>query len=204
VLVPSGEDYTALFRRRGVRDAVVRLRADDPPMQVVHHLAYMCPWSTIARASIVRRHGGFYDRGRCLYAEDAFLWLQVLLNEAVQFRMQSLVRYNTGASVLARKADGARPIEPFLRHPELIEAACPPALRPLLDEVLAIRAFKTACVLSYWGRWREARALVRRFGVSTRPTLPWALTARLAATPAGALAGSVARAAGLGLAALRG
>jgi glycosyltransferase involved in cell wall biosynthesis len=204
VLVPSGADYTELFRRRGVRDGIVRLRPDDPPLHVVHHLAYMCPWSTIVRAAVVRRYGGFFDRGRCLYAEDAFLWLQVLLNEAVQFRMESLVRYNTGASGLARNADGSRPIEPFLRHPELIEAACPPALRPLLDEVLAIRAFKTACVLSYWGRWREARALVHRFGDGIRPTLPWALAARVAATPAGALAGSVARAAGARLAALRG
>lgn len=30
---------------------------------------------------------------------------------------------------------------------------------------LAARALKTACVLGYWGLWREARALVQRFRV---------------------------------------
>jgi len=204
VVEPAGVDYTEVFRRRGLRNRVLRVGPGDAPLAVVHHLAYMCPWSTIVRAPVARRYGGFFDRERCLYAEDAFLWLQVLLNEPVQVRLEALVRYNTDASALAWNAGRERPVEPFLRHPELIEATCPPALRPLLADVLAIRAFKTACVLGYWGRWREARALVRRFGDGGRPALPWALTARVAATPAGALAGSVARAAGAGLAALRG
>ncbi len=33
---------------------------------------------------------------------------------------------------------------------EEIRATCPPALGPLLERLLALRAFKTACMLGYW------------------------------------------------------
>jgi hypothetical protein len=60
--------------------------------------------------------------------------------------------------------------------------------------VLAIRAFKTACVLGYWGRWREARALVRRFRSPGDWRLPYRAPALVCSTPVGAVAGRVARA----------
>jgi hypothetical protein len=58
------------------------------------------------------------------------------------------------------------PVEPFLESPERIEAVCPHELRQLLNDALAIRAFKRACVLGYWSKWREAAELRRRFVVS--------------------------------------
>jgi hypothetical protein len=81
----------------------------------------------------------------------------------------------------------------MLLHPEEIESACPGDLRGLLAQVLAIRAAKTACVLSYWGRWREARQLLRRFCPWPAWRLPWFGPAQLSATPAGAAAGGVCR-----------
>ena len=77
-------------------------------------------------------------------------------------------------------------MEPFLTAPGTLDAACPPELRPLLAEILAIRAEKTACMLGYWGRWREAAELLCRFRPipAWRRPLYWA--ARLGATPTAA------------------
>ncbi|HLM57547.1 MAG TPA: glycosyltransferase family A protein [Pyrinomonadaceae bacterium] len=191
---PPGVSRESMWRARGIREGTHRVGPDTPPALVAHMLAYMSPWSTMARADVVRRWGGFYDADRCLYAEDAFLWLKVLLNETVAFSLEPLVRFNQGASELSKNLKGARPVEPFLLHPEQIEASCPEELRPLLGRVLAIRALKTACVLGYWGQWREARSLKRRFAVGGSWRLPKYVPAQVCSTPLGAGLGKAWRA----------
>lgn len=190
---PPGESREGMWEARGIREGAHRLSAETPAALVVQMLAYMSPCSTVARAGVVRRLGGFYDADRCLYAEDAFLWLKVLLNGAVAFSLAPLVRFHSDASELSKNLKGARPVEPFLAHPEEVEASCPPELRGLLGRVLAARAFKTACVLGYWGHWREARALRRRFAVEGGWRLPKYVPARVCSTPLGAGLGKVWR-----------
>ena len=191
--LPSRKSQESKWRARGLRIGVQRLTAETPPSLAVYMLAYMSPWSTVCRAETVRKWGGFYERDRCLYAEDAFLWLKLLLNETVVFTFKPLVRFHTDASALSNNLRGVRPIEPFLLHPEEIEAACPPHMRGLLRRVLAIRAFKTACVLGYWGQWREAGELVRRFNVPGAWHLPYYAPALVCRTPVGAALGGIWR-----------
>ncbi len=190
---PLGVSREAMWRRRGVREGVFRATPKVSAARLVHLLAYMNPWATIARRSVLERHGGFFGRERCLYGEDAWLWLRVLLCESVLFRLEPLVHFHTEASSLSKNLKGARPVEPFLQHYEELEAACPGELRPLLRQVLSIRASKTACMLAYWGRWREATALLERFRNDRPLTQPWAMTAQLCANPVGSFVGGVWR-----------
>ena len=190
---PGGKSTRPMWERRGLADGVYRHSPEMRPLFVVHLLAYLSPCNTVARSSALERWGRFFDRWKCLYAEDSFLWLKVLLNEAVAVQMKPLVRFHTEASNLSRNLKGPRPVEPKLLHPEEIEAACPSSLRPLLEDVLAIRAIKTACVLGSWGRGREARSLLRRFCPWSKWRLPLFGAAQIAATPLGASTGKVAR-----------
>ena len=41
--------------------------------------------STIVRRSAFRRAGGFYDRDRCLWGEDSYLWGQILFMGPVYY-----------------------------------------------------------------------------------------------------------------------
>lgn len=191
--VPPGDSTERMWRSRGLTEGVQRLAPETPPMLAVYALAYMSPCSTVCRAAAFRKWGGFYERDRCLYAEDAFFWLKLLLNESVAFHFEPLVRFHVGASALSNNLPGARPVEPFLLRPEEVERDCPAPLRPLLARVLAIRAFKTACVLGYWGRWREAGELVRRFRLPGSWRLPYYAPALVARTPFGAAAGRLIR-----------
>jgi glycosyltransferase involved in cell wall biosynthesis len=199
---PGGRSAVGLHRGRGVREGVARVTPDADARLVVNMLAYMTPCTTVARTEVLRKWGGFYERDRCAYSEDAHLWLRVLLNEPVAFSLDPLAVIHRDASGLSqlRALGRARPVEPFLLRPEEIEAACPAPLRPLLARVFAIRAFKTACVLGYWGHWREARALARRFDTGGSARLPYYLPARVCGTPAGAALGLALR----GLQSLRG
>lgn len=190
---PAGASREAMWRARGLTDGVHHLTAKTAPQLVINMLAYMSPCSTVVCAKALQKWGGFYSRERCLYAEDAFLFLKLLLNERVAFNLKPLVHFHSEASGLSKNLKGARPVEPFLLHPEEIEACCPPHLRELLSRILAIRAFKTACVLGYWGRWREAKELKERFSVAGGWQLPLYVHAQVCSTPVGAILGKAWR-----------
>lgn len=190
---PASVSRETMWRARGLTDGLIRLTPDTAPTLVVSLLAYVSPCTTVARATVVRRWGGFYERDHCRYGEDAHLWLKVLLNERIAVNLKPLARIHFEASGPTQIRRSIRPIEPFLIHPEEIETSCPPNLRGLLSRVLAIRAFKTASVLGYWGRWREARALVRLFRVPGAWRLPYYTSSLVCRTPIGAAIGKLHR-----------
>lgn len=189
---PSGADSSGLWRNRGFLPGVCQVDANTRAETLLHRVAFMSPCTTIARAEVIRRLGGFYARN-CRYAEDAYLWLRVLLNYPVSFSLEPCVRVYRDASHLSAVGRVFRPLEPFLESPEEVRAECPEALRPVLDQFLAIRAFKTACAWSYWGQWRAARRLLRRFRVPSAHKLPYYWLAHSAATPLAAAAGVAIR-----------
>lgn len=126
-------------------------------------LSYMSPCSTVCRKIIVKEYGGFYDKSRCLYAEDAYLWLQIILNETVAVSREPLVVFHSEASALSNYSLKLHPIEPFLRSPAELYARCPIENHVLLEEILAIRAVDTAALYALHGYGREARGLLKHF-----------------------------------------
>ena len=186
---PGGASREATWRARGLTEGVTHLESATAPAFVVSLLAYMSPCTTVARAEAVRKAGGFYEVDHCRYGEDAYLWLKVLLNESVAVNLKPLARIHFEASGPAQTRRSVRPIEPFLINPKEIESSAPTELRPLLERVLAIRALKTACVLGYWGHWREARDLVRRFSVPGTWRLPYYVPSLVCRTPVGSAIG---------------
>lgn len=191
---PSGASMESMWRKRGLSEGAQRVDPDTDPALVVNMLAYMSPCSTLTRAQVIRKWGGFYDREKCAFGEDAFLWLKVLLNETVAFNLKPLVQFHREASGLSKNLNASRPVEPFLEDASEIKSACPPTLRELLSQVLAIRAAKTACVLGYWGHWREARAIMHRFTGAKNWRLPYHASAVVCSTPIGSVLGASWRA----------
>ncbi len=191
---PKGISRESMHRARGLREGILRIDRQTPARLLVAALAYMSPCTTVARAAAVRRWGGFYERDGCRYAEDAMLWLKFLLNEPVYFTFRPLAAFHREASGLSGNLRGARPIEPFLEHPEEVMQHCPPDLHPLLERFYAIRAAKTAAVLGYWGKWQEARRMFRAFISIWDWRLPLFVPAVLGCTPLAGIAGGIWRA----------
>ena len=193
MLCPAGVSTGEMWIKRGLRDDVYALMPETSPQFVVYLLAYLCPWNTLVRADVVRRWGGFYEKNRCLYGEDSYLWLKVLMNEQVAVNLEPLVHFHSEASALSKNLKGARPVEPMLTDPAELFAACPMYLEPLLRRVLELRAMKTACMLSYWGKWREGQRLLSQHAAPRRTKSLRMAAARLCATPAGSTLGSAWR-----------
>ncbi len=190
---PAGVSRENMWRARGLTKGSIEVTPDTSPVLVASLLAYVSPCTTVARSSAVRKWGGFYERDHCLYGEDVHLWLKVLLNEPVAINLNPLARIHFEASGPTQTRRSMRPVEPFLIYPEEIEASCPSHLRELLSRVLAARALKTASVLGYWGQWREARALVRRFRVPGAWRLPYYTSSLVGRTPIGVAIGKLHR-----------
>jgi hypothetical protein len=190
---PANVSREKMWRARGLSDGIMQLTPATAPAFVVALLAYMSPCTTVARKEVLRRWQGFYETDHCMYAEDAHLWLKLLLNETVAVNLQPLAHIHFEASGPTQTRKSMRPVEPFLIHPQEISAVCPQHLRPLLGRVLAARALKTASVLGYWGHWREARDLVKRFHVSGAWRLPYYTSSLICRTPIGAVIGKLLR-----------
>ena len=190
---PAGTSTEPLWRKRGLTEGAYRVTPETSPELLVHSLAYMSCCNTVVRADVLRRWGGLYAEKGCRYAEDATLWLKILLNESVYFHLPPLVGFHRDASALSGNFRGVRPVEPFLEEPGLVAHICPPELQPLLRGFYAYRACKTASVLGYWGESRQARALVRRFVSWSDWRSPFFATALVACTPAGGLVGKLWR-----------
>ncbi len=195
-IYPRGESTARRWTERGIPEGVFRARPDADASVIIAMLADMLPSSTVMRREIFEELGGYYAKYRCVYSEDAWLYLKLLLRYPAAFDSRPLTSRFEDASELAVNVKGARPIEPFLVDPESVTEGCPEPMRPLLREVLARRALKTASVYGYWGESGKSRELLRRFVSAKDWRSPWFAAALASCTPLSGWAGGIARAAG--------
>jgi hypothetical protein len=167
---------------------------ETSPRLMATFLSHMLPSSTVMRRKVFLEAGGYYAKNRCLYAEDAYLWLQVLLFHPAIFCSRPLVDKDCDAAELSTNLGGVRPIEPFLLDPGDLLERCPANLRNLLRQVLALRACKTSAVYGYYGEYKVARPLMREFVRLSDWRLPWFFAAWAGCTPVAKWLGAVARA----------
>ena len=93
---PAGKSTEARWRSRGLREGLWRVTPDSfRGRRCVVYCLYECICCG-ARTSVVLKWGGFM-RHRCLYGEDSWVWLKVLLNHPVAVHMTPLVRIHTEA-----------------------------------------------------------------------------------------------------------
>jgi hypothetical protein len=193
---PRDESTERSWTQLGIPAGLFRAGSETPARLIVAMLANMLPSSTVMRKAVFEELGGFYANYRCVYSEDAYLYLKSLLHYSALFDPRPLTIRFEDASELAKNLNGVRPIEPFLSDPGGLEQDCPAPMRPLLREVLARRALKTASVYGYWGEASESRRIVRRFVSPEDWRLPYFFTAIIGCTPLGGWAGWLARATG--------
>lgn len=190
---PQDTTTEARWKSRGIPAGRFEVTPETPAATIIGILANTLPTSCILKREAALAAGGYYDKFRCLFSEDAHLYLKLLLRGPLYFDARPLALRYEDASELAINLRGVRPIEPFLLDPEDLYAACPVALRPLLDRVLAARALKTASVYGFYGQSGKARELMRRFVRPADWRSPLMASALAGCTPAGGWVGALAR-----------
>jgi glycosyltransferase involved in cell wall biosynthesis len=142
--------------------------------------------AVLCRRSVLGRFGGFYEND-CVYGEDLYLWLQVMLNYPIFRDPTPLFRQHTEDSdlVLAgQAADGTLPVMPFLTSPEPIRVNCPPQYKTLLERYLAYEALCSAHKCATAGNLAAARYLAREYPLMKRHRVQYAKLRYKLALPA--------------------
>jgi glycosyltransferase involved in cell wall biosynthesis len=185
---PGRVEKATYWLAQGIKEGEWELGENADPAHTVTLLSYITNFSTVARRNVLQKFGGFYARGRCLYGEDTYLWLQVLLNHRVHISMEHLSVYHREDSDLTKLKTGPRSIEPLITDPSHVLENCPAAHTEHLYRVLAAIAFKTAAVVGFWGDWQRASRIRGTFRPKGARKLPyfyasWILSKPLVALP---------------------
>lgn len=196
---PSGRSSSSSWRKPGIPHGRYRVTPQSCPKLVAALLRIMFSQSTVIRKNAFWEAGGYYAKDRCLFGEDTYLWLNVLMRYEVSFSVSPLVVRHLDSSELALNWKGIRPIEPFLMNETDVIARCPRECRHLLRQVLALRACKTASVYGYFGHSDQARRLVRKFLSWSDWRLPWFFVALVSCTPVAKWIGLLTRLARINL-----
>jgi glycosyltransferase involved in cell wall biosynthesis len=118
-----------------------RLSPEIEPEKMWPFLFYLQSGGTVmCRRDIVLKYGGSYEH-RCTWAEDQYLWLQVMLNHRIYYDMTPLWQYHTEESELnEHNRKLPEPLFPFLTDPDPIKKNCPVEYQITLERFLIYAA----------------------------------------------------------------
>lgn len=134
-------------------------------LRIIKKLCSHWTCATIMKTDIVKKWGGFFDKYKCLYGEDGFLFIKLVFNERIGILSEPLVIYHTEASTLysGGKINKCFPIAPYLEYPDEIIESCPTAKVDILKKMLTQIAFRKSISLAKWGEKKKAKDLLARF-----------------------------------------
>jgi len=155
----------AKLQAYGITEGVWRLSPDLPPRRMKQAVD-SCNPAACLRREVVERYGGFYEKDRCTFGEDTYLWLQVLLSHKVFRTLEPLAWYHTEASELFRGRKELPSLKPILTDP--IRRNCPETHRAALERCLACYTLDHALVYARAGDGAAARRIITRWPVGYR------------------------------------
>ncbi|MCZ7399982.1 MAG: glycosyltransferase family 2 protein [Candidatus Methanoperedens sp.] len=162
-------ELNKIWDRKNVKNGIYELSKNTQSEIAIWLIAYMIPCTTFAKKNIIKKYGGFFDKNRCLYGEDAHLWLKILLNEKIGISREKLVIIHRDDSSLSSNLQGVHPIPPLLIYNDSIDVFCPIEKKNLLKNILAIYASRESKYYAIFGQKIEAASLLKKFCSVNKP-----------------------------------
>lgn len=159
----GGETGRSHFEQLGVTEGPWLVDSCRSAADLARVMYILHSMTTVGRRDVIQEYGGFYEKNRCTYGEDRYLWLQVLFGQEVYLLAEPLGWYHQEASALAPGSKRNRPLEPVFTDPEPIRRHCPAPRCALLERCLACYALATAHDLAVLGDVTRAAWLARTF-----------------------------------------
>lgn len=151
---PDRIDMAGYWRKNGVVPGTCYIDPNTPPQQALSRIFFFHVGNTLVRTAVVKKYKGFYDRDKCLLGEDTVFFAKLVLNEKFSIIEAVTVRHNRQHSELSNLPD--RPLDIFLRMPQIILDDCLPAKREYARKVLVWHAWNTAHFRARAGRKADA------------------------------------------------
>lgn len=139
------EDQRHRFQGQGITAGPWRLDPNISPIKFKHAIDFFLSGAVLCRREIIMKYGGYYEKSRCTYAEDSYLWIQVALNHWVYRNPEPMMWFHSEASELGSARMGFHPVRPILLDPDPVRKSCPSSHKRLLENMLGYYAILTAC-----------------------------------------------------------
>jgi len=182
----SQEPY---HRRMGLTGGAWRLPHLSPPKALKVYVDFCHSSCVVARCSLVRRYGGYYDAARSTYGEDSYLWLMFVMNHPLYLDPEPHVWFHTEHSSLGFALLGRHPVRPALTASgPLLDRCDPEYLGELYDLLAYYRLIETEKLMGQgrlakgeleswrkrfpWRRGVRGKVALREIVVSAAATLP--------------------------------
>jgi glycosyltransferase involved in cell wall biosynthesis len=179
ILVFSDYFYSPGFRRNDTGqfeelDSVIEIAGDTDVNIIRKLIGFHCTCFALMRTDAVKKWGGFFDKYRCRYGEDVYVFLKLMFNGRIAIIREPLGIYHTEASGLYKGGD--IPIEnypppPYLQNPQDILDSCPPSKLPAMKKNFSVQAIKLAECFAKWGKKKKAQELLDRFTGDEFPSI---------------------------------
>lgn len=156
-------DRTEIWRKSGVEEGMWGLPANASHVDL--HNSIMLHWTSalLCKRNVVEKCGGFYAKAKCMYGEDRYLQLQLLLNYKMYRFLEPLAWYHNETIGISSLGAGPRPLPPILMEPEKVRNNCPQPFREVLELYLASQALGFAQEYANVNDLSTALSLVRGF-----------------------------------------
>jgi glycosyltransferase involved in cell wall biosynthesis len=189
-VVFTGFYYSPGMRRNdtgqfGELNSVIELSYESDVSFVRKLLAFHWTCSAIMQTAVLRRWGGFFDKYKCPYGEDVYVFLKLMFNERIGIIREPLAVYHTEASNLyggGALRVSTRVPPPYLQDPHEVLESCPESKRNLLKRNLATEAINLAALFAKLGWKKDAQDLLSRFIGDGYPHIKGTLWARILVT----------------------
>lgn len=169
----SDQKTLLIWNKRKIFNGIYNVNDACDPAWCAYLLLYMGPWATIFRREVLHKHGGFFDQWKCLFGEDQYLSLKIILNERIAILREPHVIFHTECSELSRKKEKPSPLLPFLILPEGIINSTPDLNKSILFKIFAVKAVDTALERAYHGEGKFGMDLLQQFCNSFKPKNYW-------------------------------
>ncbi|MFK8252337.1 glycosyltransferase family 2 protein [Ancylobacter terrae] len=182
---PQALAYACGYDTRGFTDLVVDKVSQvtdvagplPPPAASIGGLRLAAVLNALhSSAAVVRRAafetaGGFYDRERCLWGEDSFLWAQILFMGPLYWDPQARIVYHLEDSDLGfavKRREKARPLALFADE---IERSLPPEHREAFRALARATGIEDSYGMMRTGQLLRSVALTTQLGLWNHRTL---------------------------------
>jgi glycosyltransferase involved in cell wall biosynthesis len=157
------EDLEPQLRQVGINPGVWKMPTKMKPHLLKPTLDFFHSGAIVGFREVIQQFGGFYQKNRCTYGEDIYLWLQIALNYKVYRDPQALMWYHSEASELGIFQRKVIPAWPMLTDPEPLRNNCPKEYQDMLEKYLAYYTNIAALRYAKIGDASTARRLLKDF-----------------------------------------
>jgi glycosyltransferase involved in cell wall biosynthesis len=158
-------DQSSIWREIGIQEGEWKLFEDSTwkDLKLVHGLFHPC--SAVFRRKVLEKYSGFYDKNKCCFSEDRYLWLQIVLNHQIYISMQPLFWYHSENSELYPPDVYGKPgyISPVLSDTDQIYSNCPAEYLHILQRYLCYAALQSVGANYLSPDFKQLKSLLIKF-----------------------------------------